>query len=191
MERPWFVVSPKNTRVQRWNLVILAAMFYVSTITPYEVSVMSGDAHPVLRGINYAVDAVFACDLLLQFFVGFWDPALKATCYDPWRIARRYSASWLALDVVSIFPFDEAAKGNDQLSTLRVVRIVRRLALLRTTGVKRRGGYASSRRGANPLHTAVLVSRRPLAAARCVSLSSRGSRSSGAWAMRSRSSRSI
>ena len=67
---------------------------------------MTGDANVVLSTINYAVDAVFACDMLLQFFVGFWDPSLKAMCYNPVIIARRYVSSWLAMDVVSIFPFD-------------------------------------------------------------------------------------
>ena len=67
---------------------------------------MTGDANAVLSTINYAVDAVFACDMLLQFFVGFWDPSLKAMCYDPVVIARRYASSWLPMDVVSIFPFD-------------------------------------------------------------------------------------
>ena len=75
--------------------------------TRTQVSVMTGDdRNGVLRTINYVVDAVFACDMLLQFFVGFWDPSLKAMCYDPVIIARRYASSWLAMDVVSIFPFD-------------------------------------------------------------------------------------
>jgi hypothetical protein len=144
MERPWFVISPRNSRVAQWNLVILFAMLYVSTITPYEVSVMNGEPHPALRAINYLVDFIFALDLVLQFFVGFWDPVLKAMCYDPCRIARRYSSSWLPLDVVSIFPFDEAAKGNDQLSTLRVVRIVS------DTSRRARSRAARSRRRPRP-----------------------------------------
>ena len=160
------MLSPKHSKVVRWNIVMLIAMFYVSTVTPYEVrlgrgvevtkdhphdelasglshslvrfaslensrvshhhhtrhlpdraaanrrtrtqvSVMTGDdRNGVLRTVNYVVDAVFACDMLLQFFVGFWDPSLKAMCYNPVIIARRYVSSWLAMDVVSIFPFD-------------------------------------------------------------------------------------
>ena len=37
-----FVLSPKHSKVMRWNIVILIAMFYVSTVTPYEVRLGRG-----------------------------------------------------------------------------------------------------------------------------------------------------
>ena len=130
---------------------------------------MTGDANAVLRAINYAIDAVFFCDLLLQFVLGFWDPALHAMCYDPWLIARRYAASWLAMDMVSIFPFEVAARGNEQLRSLRVVRIVRRSPRSLSCHARGRGAPRalllvvtidrSSRRGAArwPSHAAALL----------------------------------
>ena len=39
MQRAPYILSPNHTSMQRWDGVILAAMLYVSTVTPYEVCV--------------------------------------------------------------------------------------------------------------------------------------------------------
>ena len=44
-----FVLSPNHSKVVRWNMVILIAMFYVSTVTPYEVRVRN--LSPPLDGL--------------------------------------------------------------------------------------------------------------------------------------------
>ena len=71
MERPWYIVSPSDKRVQRWEIVILFAMIFVSTVTPFEVSVMGTTTdYSFLWFLNWFIDIIFCFDLGLQFFLG-------------------------------------------------------------------------------------------------------------------------
>ena len=76
-----------SSRPLDWQLVILLAMLYVSTITPYEVTVM--DSTPLwLRVLNYGFDFIFFIDMSLQFFQGYHDAELKQMVYVSIQAAR-------------------------------------------------------------------------------------------------------
>ena len=50
--------------VQWWDVLILLAMFYCASVTPYELGVLRGELlPPVLNLLNICVDCVFICDL--------------------------------------------------------------------------------------------------------------------------------
>ena len=80
MERPWFILSPTNWKVLYWQVVILMAMLYVSTVTPVEVTVMN-DTPFWLKMVNYGFDFIFFIDMSLQFFQGYHDAELKQMVY--------------------------------------------------------------------------------------------------------------
>ena len=95
MERPWYIIPPNDKRVQKWELIILGAMIFVSTVTPFEVSVMgSTKDFSVLWFLNWGIDGIFVLDLILQFFLGYFDRALNRVINDPHFIIIRYLKSW-------------------------------------------------------------------------------------------------
>lgn len=140
MERPWYIVSPSDKRVQRWEIVILFAMIFVSTVTPFEVSVMGTTTdYSFLWFLNWFIDIIFCFDLGLQFFLGYFDRELNQIINDPHFIVARYLKSWFLLDAVSIFPFTMLFEDSPELSKLRVVRIVRLVKLVKLTRLARLG----------------------------------------------------
>ena len=74
MERPWYIVSPTNRRVNHWEVIVACAMVFVSIVTPYEVSVLRVDrderpginleefSH--LRILNSISDIIFTLDMM-------------------------------------------------------------------------------------------------------------------------------
>ena len=134
-----------SSRPVDWQLVILLAMLYVSTITPYEVTVM--DSTPLwLRVLNYGFDFIFFIDMSLQFFQGYHDADLKQMVYDPYLICRQYVSTWFVIDFLSIFPFDDVlkvvsgdrGKGTDGTQFLRLVKLARlaKLVIIRIPHLK-------------------------------------------------------
>ena len=133
-----------SSRPLDWQLVILLAMLYVSTITPYEVTVM--DSTPLwLRVLNYGFDFIFFIDMSLQFFQGYHDADLKQMVYDPYLICRQYVSTWFVIDFLSIFPFDDVlkvvsgdrGKGTDGTQFLRLVKLARLVKLVKLTRLAR------------------------------------------------------
>jgi len=55
--------------------------------------------------INRVVDALFAVDMVLQFFTARLN-ADSSLVTDLRVLARRYVKGWFIVDVVSVFPFD-------------------------------------------------------------------------------------
>ena len=78
MERPWFIISPNDPRVQHWEAVVAAAMIFISIITPYEVSVLHVDRESgtsidfsqwtYLRWANSIADLTFFCDMMCALY---------------------------------------------------------------------------------------------------------------------------
>ena len=112
LERKWYVLSPNDRRVKVWDLVVIGALFYTSTVTPFEVAVVGGAAHASpLWFVGNLVDLVFFVDLCLQFFLGYFDQKLNSWIFDQRYIASRYVHGWFGIDLASIFPFEAAAAG--------------------------------------------------------------------------------
>ena len=142
--RPWYIVHPSWTAVQRWEFVMAVCMIFVSTATPFEVMVMRHPASTPLRALNRLVDAMFLGDMILHFFLCYNDKAFNnQPVYDLRRIGSRYSSTWFALDFVSIFPFTEVASSYPQLAALRVVRLVRLVKLSKLARIVRMGDALS------------------------------------------------
>jgi hypothetical protein len=64
---------------------------------------------PSLNGLFYLnrfVDTSFLFDMLLNFYLGYFDDDLGKWVYDLKKIRKRYVESWFFVDIVSILPFD-------------------------------------------------------------------------------------
>ena len=56
--------------------------------------------------LNRFVDVSFLFDMLLNFYMGFFDELKGKWVYDLKAIRARYVESWFLIDIVSILPFD-------------------------------------------------------------------------------------
>jgi hypothetical protein len=54
----------------------------------------------------YAVDAIFAVDIILWFFTSYTDPYKQVEITNHKKIAINYLKSWFIVDFISTFPVD-------------------------------------------------------------------------------------
>ena len=148
--RGW-VIDPNHAEwTAYWDLMMMLLLTVVLFLMPYEVAflVPSLDA---LFVINRLIDLIFACDLVIQFFLAYQNGPDKGNTWVKSlpMIRKRYLKGWFTIDFISVLPFwiiemmvdgqKDGAAGGDEAggpeSLLRVVRAVRLLRLTKLTKV--------------------------------------------------------
>ena len=150
----WFLIDPrKSSRIGYWDALTSLALIYTALVTPAEVALLEPATHFLepLFVINRVVDATFALDMIIQFFIMVEvpnrDAASRGTVWLSKRsaIARHYLLGWFPIDALSIlvsgfdfmgFDFVIDMLGDDagslaKLKILRVLRILRLVKLVR------------------------------------------------------------
>ena len=128
-------IDPKNKYMRYWDIYTICLLVYTAIVTPYEVSFLEPSLN-VLFWVNRFVDLSFLFDMVLNFYMGFFDDLQGKWVYDLRIIRKKYLESWFFVDVVSILPFDAigllAHSGSvKRLKVLRIVRLLRLAKLLR------------------------------------------------------------
>mgnify|MGYP000517408041 CR=1 FL=1 len=96
--------------------------------------------------INRVVDALFAVDMVLQFFTARLN-ADSSLVTDLRVLARRYVKGWFIVDVVSVFPFDIiGAAIFNRIHFLRILRLLRLAKMTRLLRTNRVVGSGAGRR---------------------------------------------
>jgi potassium channel len=98
-----FIVSPYDPRYQAWQNLLVPLVVYSAWVSPFELGFVQSPAGALAAADN-AVDAAFAADIALTFFVAYAGRRTHLLVDDPRRIAWRYATTWLALDVASTVP---------------------------------------------------------------------------------------
>ena len=124
----------------RWDATMLLCLAFTALVTPFELGFLEGPKTwgevDALFAVNRLVDALFARDIWVNFRLGYYDRSRGCMVWSKAAVARRYARSWLAVDLVSVVPFDVvalalASSGLSFLKLLRVVRLLRVIKLLR------------------------------------------------------------
>merc|ERR1719197_1109191 len=69
LERSKCVINPQTTGfMQHWDMVTIFALLFVAFVTPFEVGFMQTSMNAMFF-INRAIDMIFVCDMVLQFFL--------------------------------------------------------------------------------------------------------------------------
>ncbi|KAF8732163.1 hypothetical protein HU200_016132 [Digitaria exilis] len=97
------IVSPYDPRYRLWEHSLVTLVFYSAWVSPFEFGFVP-EPGGALAVADNAVNAAFAADIALTFFVAYVDARTFLLQDDPRRIAWRYATSWLALDVASTVP---------------------------------------------------------------------------------------
>ncbi|PAN09666.1 hypothetical protein PAHAL_2G041400 [Panicum hallii] len=98
-----FIVSPYDPRYRLWEHSLIVLVLYSAWVAPFEFGFVPEPAG-ALAAADDAVNAAFAVDIVLTFFVAYTDRRTFLLQDDPRRIAWRYATTWLALDVASTMP---------------------------------------------------------------------------------------
>ncbi|EMS61998.1 Potassium channel AKT1 [Triticum urartu] len=92
-----------------WETFLIVLVVYSAWVSPFEfgfIRIPTGG----LAATDNAVNAIFAVDIILTFFVAYLDRLTYLLEDDPKRIAWRYATSWLVLDVASTIPSEIARR---------------------------------------------------------------------------------
>ncbi|BAT00278.1 Os07g0175400 [Oryza sativa Japonica Group] len=104
-----FIVSPYDRRYELWNNYLILLVVYSAWVTPFEFGFVPEPAGALAAADN-AVNAFFAVDIVLTFFVAYTDPKTFLLQDDPRKIALRYITTWFVLDVVATIPTELARR---------------------------------------------------------------------------------
>ena len=109
-----WLINPSSAAMQYWDFVVLFAMAFTCTITPYEVCMLWQDqGFDTLFYINIVINLIFVVDTTFQFFLPYKLP-LKVgggLIKNHKKIALHYLESWFIIDFISIFPIDYILAG--------------------------------------------------------------------------------
>lgn len=82
-------------------------VFYTAWVSPFEFGFLDRPRVP-LAVIDNVVNAFFAVDIVVTFFVAYLDKTTYLLIDNPQLIAKRYAKTWLVLDIVSTIPSEVA-----------------------------------------------------------------------------------
>ncbi|TKY74702.1 Potassium channel AKT1 [Spatholobus suberectus] len=102
-----FIVSPYNPRYRLWETFLVLLVFYTAWVCPFEFGFLNEPEDPLSITDN-VVNAFFAIDIVLTFFVAYLDKASYLLVDQPKLLALRYARTWLAFDVISTIPSELA-----------------------------------------------------------------------------------
>ncbi|KAK7351402.1 hypothetical protein VNO77_10833 [Canavalia gladiata] len=90
-----------------WETFLVFLVFYTAWVCPYEFGFLNEPTVPLAITDN-VVNAFFAIDIVLTFFVAYLDKGTYLLVDQPKFIAFRYAKTWLAFDVISTIPSELA-----------------------------------------------------------------------------------
>ncbi|KAK7852017.1 potassium channel akt1 [Quercus suber] len=104
-----FIISPYDRRYRIWENFLVFLVIYTAWVSPFEFG-FHKKPHAPLSIADNVVNAFFAMDIIISFFVAYLDRATFLLVDDPRKIAWKYACSWLVFDVISTIPSELAWK---------------------------------------------------------------------------------
>ncbi|CAI0441546.1 unnamed protein product, partial [Linum tenue] len=100
-----YVVAPYDHRYRMWQTFLVVLVVYSAWASIFELAFKKA-ATGTLSHIDLGVDAFFAVDIVLTFFVAYLDTTTYLLVDDHKKIATRYlTKPWFIMDVASTLPF--------------------------------------------------------------------------------------
>ncbi|KAL9176909.1 hypothetical protein ABFS82_01G025100 [Erythranthe guttata] len=100
-----FVIAPYDRRYRWWRTFLVVLVVYSAWSSPFELAFRKTSTGALLP-VDLVVDAFFAIDIVLTFFVAYLDKSTYLLIDDHKKIAMRYITHlWFPMDVASTLPF--------------------------------------------------------------------------------------
>lgn len=106
--KPW-ILSPTDSNYRCWETVMVGLVAYSAWVYPFEVAFMKSYPKRQLFIADNIVNVFFAIDIILTFFVAYFDSRTQLLVYDSKKIAKRYLSTWFIMDVASTIPYEALA----------------------------------------------------------------------------------
>ncbi|XP_038893858.1 potassium channel KAT1-like [Benincasa hispida] len=97
------VISPFDPRYRAWEMWLVILVIYSAWICPFEFAFLPYKQNALFI-IDHFVNAFFAIDIILTFFVAYLDSQSYLLVDNPKKIALRYLSTWFIFDVCSTAP---------------------------------------------------------------------------------------
>ncbi|KAK2661144.1 hypothetical protein Ddye_007677 [Dipteronia dyeriana] len=105
LQRKKYVIAPYDYRYRWWQAFLVVLVVYSAWASPFELAFRKA-ASGSLMVVDLVVDAFFAADIVLTFFVAYLDKSTYLLVTDHDKIATRYvTRIWFTMDVASTLPF--------------------------------------------------------------------------------------
>ncbi|KAM1089346.1 hypothetical protein ACFX19_017335 [Malus domestica] len=104
-----FIISPFNYYYKLWQSFLILLVFYTAWVCPFEFGFLDRAKGPLAIADN-VVNALFAIDIVLTFFIAYLDKTTYLLIDNHKIIALRYAKTWLALDIISTIPWELAQR---------------------------------------------------------------------------------
>ncbi|KAH7300928.1 hypothetical protein KP509_23G003900 [Ceratopteris richardii] len=98
------IISPYDHRYRFWQNALVVLVIYSAWVAPFELAFLR-DLPLQFFIVDYIVDALFAADIIMTFFVAYVDTKTGLLVDRKFQIALRYASTWLVLDIASTIPF--------------------------------------------------------------------------------------
>nr|ACI45550.2 potassium channel [Nicotiana tabacum] len=100
-----FVIAPYDRRYRLWQTFLVVLVVYSAWASPFELAFKKAATGGLLP-VDLVVDAFFAIDIILTFFVAYLDKSTYLLVEEHKKIAFRYVTHlWFPMDVASTLPF--------------------------------------------------------------------------------------
>ncbi|XP_017238009.1 potassium channel KAT3 isoform X1 [Daucus carota subsp. sativus] len=100
---PKYIISPFSPCYRAWEMFLVILVIYSAWICPFEFAFLTYKQNPLFI-LDNIVNAFFAIDIILTFFVAYVDSQSYLLVYEPKRISFRYLSTWFIFDVCSTAP---------------------------------------------------------------------------------------
>ncbi|OQS03787.1 hypothetical protein THRCLA_03918 [Thraustotheca clavata] len=131
-------IHPHSTFMRNWDILSIALLLFTAIVTPFETAFLSPSVD-ALFVINIFVDCCFVMDMLIRFFLAYFDSHTNMWITDARLIIKHYLRGWFIVDFLSIIPFDVfgLVLTSPILSQMRFMRIMRLFRLMKIVRVVR------------------------------------------------------
>jgi len=147
---------PNSTFKGIWDMAMCLFIIYSVIECTYRLS-FNADSKGAWLLMDYAIDLVFACDMIITFRTAIWTD----TCLElkQSRIALAYLRSWFLPDLASTIPFDlflsQVATNRNVLRSTKLLRAIRLVRLLRIVRLLKMSKIIKKYEDVMPIHPAV------------------------------------
>ncbi|KDO19883.1 hypothetical protein SPRG_14726 [Saprolegnia parasitica CBS 223.65] len=128
-------IHPHSTFMRNWDVLSIVLLFYTAVMTPFETAFLT-PGFGTLFALNTLVDLCFFLDMLLRFFLVYFDANNNMWITDAKLIVYHYLRGWFLIDFVSVLPFNTiglmvTAPALGRLRFMRILRLFRLMKVVR------------------------------------------------------------
>ncbi|XP_047315091.1 potassium channel AKT2/3 isoform X2 [Impatiens glandulifera] len=103
------IIYPMDSKYRCWETLMVFLVFYIAWVYPFEVAFLKSSPKKALFIADNIINLFFVVDIVLTFFVAYFDPNTQLLVRDRRKIALRYLSTWFLMDIASSIPFEAIA----------------------------------------------------------------------------------